>query len=168
LYIKMVQLALLVAIASILFTLESLVQSPLPWMRLGLANIITLLALRWWGMKEAMAIVILRVLLGSFLVGKFFHPVFLLSLSGGVMAALTMGTVMKMQRDVFSLIGISIIGSFFKNSTQLVLAYLIYIRHSHLFSLLPLFILSSLVGGAVIGILAHLIDSKLNVLRSVS
>ena len=138
----MIQVALLVAIASILFTLESLVQSPLPWMRLGLANIITLLALRWWGMKEAMAIVVLRVLLGSFLVGKFFHPVFLLSLSGGVMATLTMGTVMKM---------------------QLVLAYLIYIRHSHLFSLMPLFLLSSLIGGAVIGILAQFIDSKLKV-----
>ena len=79
------------------------------------------------------------------------------------MATLTMGTVMKMQRDVFSLIGISIIGSFFKNSTQLVLAYLIYIRHSHLFSLMPLFLLSSLIGGAVIGILAQFIDSKLKV-----
>ena len=164
----MVQLALLVAIASILFTLESLVQSPLPWMRLGLANMITLLALRWWGMKEAMAIVVLRVLLGSFLVGKFFHPVFLMSLSGGIMAALTMGIVMKSTKEVFSLIGISIIGSFFKNVTQLIVAYLIYVRHFQLFSLLPLFLLSSLIGGAVVGILSHLIDSKLNVLRSVS
>ena len=164
----MVQLALLVAIASILFTLESLVQSPLPWMRLGLANMITVLALRWWGMKEAMAIVVLRVLLGSFLVGKFFHPVFLMSLSGGIMAALTMGIVMKSTKEVFSLIGISIIGSFFKNVTQLIVAYLIYIRHFQLFSLLPLFLLSSLIGGAVVGILSHLIDSKLNVLRSVS
>jgi len=164
----MVQLALLVAIASILFTLESLVQSPLPWMRLGLANMITLLALRWWGMKEAMIITILRVLLGSFLVGKFFHPVFLMSLSGGIMAALTMGIVMKSTKEVFSLIGISIIGSFFKNVTQLIVAYLIYVRHFQLFSLLPLFLLSSLIGGAVVGILSHLIDSKLNVLRSVS
>ena len=84
------------------------------------------------------------------------------------MAALTMGIVMKSTKEVFSLIGISIIGSFFKNVTQLIVAYLIYVRHFQLFSLLPLFLLSSLIGGAVVGILSHLIDSKLNVLRSVS
>ena len=159
--VKMIRIALLIAIASILFALESLVPSPLPWMRLGLANIITILALRWWGMKEAFSIVILRVLLGSLLTGKFLHPVFLLSMSGGIIGALSMGLSLKITGEVFSLIGISIIGSFFKNITQLIVSYLIYVRHFQLFSLLPLFLLSSLVGGAVIGILAHFINSRL-------
>jgi heptaprenyl diphosphate synthase len=159
--VKTVQLALLAAVASILFTLESLIPNPFPWMRLGLANVVTLLALRWWGLKEAMVIVILRVLVGSLLIGKFFHPVFLLSLAGGIAAALSMGLVMKVTEEIFSLIGISIIGSFFKNSTQLLLAYLLYVRHLHLFSLLPLFLFSSLIGGAVIGILSEFIYSKL-------
>ena len=80
-------MAVFVAVASILFMLESLVQNPVPWMRLGFANIVTLLALKWWGLKETLIVVILRVLVGSFLTGKYLHPVFLLSLSGSLTAA---------------------------------------------------------------------------------
>ena len=161
--VKTVQIALFVAVASVLFTLESLVQNPVPWMRLGLANIVTIIALKWWGLKETILIVILRVILGSFLAGKFLHPVFLLSLMGGLAAAAAMSMAMATTKEMFSMVGISIIGSFFKNITQLVLAYYLFVRHLQIFTLLPLFLLSTLVGGFAIGILAQLLVKKLPV-----
>ncbi len=157
---KVVQIALLVAVASILFSVESLIQNPIPWMRLGLANIMTLLALRWWGMREAFTVVVMRILLGSFLTGKFLQPVFILSLAGGVTATVAMGEAMIYEKRLFSLIGISIIGALSKNLTQLLIAYFIYIRQVNIFNLVPLFLFSSLFTGLIIGFLAYILHEK--------
>jgi heptaprenyl diphosphate synthase len=159
--LKTVQIAILVAVASTLFSVEAVIQSPFPWIRLGLANIMTLLALKWWGMREAFAILLMRVFLGCFLTGKFLHPVFVLSLTGGIVSTLAMGVVIIHGKQVFSLIGISLIGSLFKNLTQIFVAYLIYVRHIYIFTLLPLFLLSSLITGIIIGFLTHLIHDKM-------
>ena len=158
---KTAQIAILVAVASILFSVETLIQFPVPWLRLGLANIVTLLALKWWGIREAFVILFMRVLLGSFLMGRFLHPVFLLSLSGGVAAVLAMGGAMIFEKKLFSFIGISIIGALFKNLTQLFVAYFLYIRQMNILTLIPLFLLSSLLTGIIIGFLVHLIHGKM-------
>jgi len=158
---KIVQMSFLVAVASILFSIETLVQSPIPGVRLGLANIATILSLKWWGMKEAVIVLVMRVLIGSFLTGKFLQPVFLFSLSGGLAAAVAMGLVMVYENRVFSLIGISILGALFHNLTQISVAYFLYIHQIEIFFLLPLFIFSSLITGILIGFLAYLVCDKI-------
>lgn len=159
---KIVLLSLFIAIASIIFTIENMIPTPIPWFRLGLSNIITLLALKWWGIKESIIIVILRVFLGGLLSGKLFNPLFIISLSGGIVSAVVMGIVMYYGEKIFSLIGISIIGASIKNLTQLFTAYLLFIRNMSIFSLIPMFMLISLITGTVIGIIAYLIDKKIN------
>ena len=157
---KNVQIAFLVAVGSILFYVETLVPTPLPWMKLGLANLVSLLALRWWGMKEALVVVLMRVVLGSILTGKFLHPVFLLSVSGGVVATFVMDGAMTYGRHVFSLIGVSIVGALAKNATQLFMAYLLYIGQINVFWLLPFFLFSSLVTGLIVGLFAHFLVAR--------
>lgn len=159
---KTVQIALLGSAASILFSLESLIQSPVPIVRLGLANIVTILCLKWWGIREALVVVLVRVVLGSFVTGKFLHPVFLLSLSGGIVATFAMGATIIYGKQVFSLIGVSIIGALFHNVTQLSIAYFLYVRQIQIFFLLPLFLFSSTVSGIVIGFLSYILDEKMN------
>ena len=158
---KIVQMSFLVTVASILFSIETLIQSPIPGVRLGLANIATILSLKWWGIKEALIILLMRVLIGSFLTGKFLQPVFLFSLSGGLVAAVVMGLVMVYENRIFSLIGISILGALFHNLTQILVAYFFYVRQVEIFFLLPLFIFSSLVTGILIGFLAYLVCEKI-------
>jgi len=158
---KIVQMSFLVTVASILFSIETLIQSPIPGVRLGLANIATILSLKWWGIKEALIILLMRVLIGSFLTGRFLQPVFLFSLSGGLVAAVVMGLVMVYGNRVFSLIGISILGALFHNLTQILVAYFLYVRQVEIFFLLPLFIFSSLVTGILIGFLAYLVCEKI-------
>ena len=156
-------MALMVSVASGLFVLESLIPNPVPWFRLGLANIITLLAITWWGVREALIILVLRVFLGSLLAGRLFHPIFVLSLSGGVTATLVMALCSRFGKKVFSMIGISVCGALSKNVTQLIVAYLIYIRQISIFNLLPIFLSASLFAGLLIGFIAYLIDVRMKI-----
>jgi len=155
-------MAFLVAVASILFTLESLIPSPIPWIRLGLANVVTLLALKWWGMKEALIILIMRVILGSLLSGKFLSPVFLIAISGGIASTLVMGMGLRLGERILSLIGISIMGAVAKNVIQILVTYFIYIRQIHILYLLPIFLFSSLITGSLIGFFAHLVQERIS------
>ena len=159
---KITQLAILSAAGSILFIVESVVPNPFPWMRLGLANVISLLALKWWGMRDALIILVLRVLLGSLFSGRFMHPLFMISLTGGVMSVICMAGAMNLSPRVFSLSGVSIIGAFSKNVTQLLLAYLIWIRQINVFFMLPWILITALGAGLIIGVLAVMLDQRLH------
>ena len=63
------RLALLAAIAAVLQIAEGLIPRPLPWLRLGLANGVTLLALHRLGFGSACAVTIVRILLGALTLG---------------------------------------------------------------------------------------------------
>ena len=88
---KMMTMAIMVALGVILHRLEALLPLPSPWIKLGLANLMTLVALVFLGFKEAVIVTFLRVVLGSILGGTFLGPTFFLSLAGGIAAILIMG-----------------------------------------------------------------------------
>lgn len=105
------RLALLVAVATTLQIAESLIPKPLPWVRLGLANGVTLLAIARLGARAAFALTAIRVLLGGLLLGTLGGPSFLLSASGGLAAALVMTLVHRAFTPRVSLLGVSVAGS---------------------------------------------------------
>ena len=153
---------MMIATASILFSIESLIPAPFPWFRLGLANVVTVLSLKWWGVKETLIIVILRVLIASMLTGKLLQPVFVLSLGGSLAAALVMWWVLTLTKTMFSLVGISIWGAVAKNGMQLAIVSWIYFSNSQIFRLLPLLLPASVISGLLIGLIAILIDRRLS------
>ena len=75
-------LGVLMALALALHVLEAQIPAPLPWVKPGLANLMTLVALLTLGWRSALLVTFLRVLIGSLLVGSFLGPGFLLSLAG--------------------------------------------------------------------------------------
>ena len=109
---KMMTMAIMVALGVILHRLEALLPLPSPWIKLGLANLMTLVALIFLGFKEAVIVTFLRVVLGSILGGTFLGPTFFLSLVGGIAAILVMGMLYKVGKNRMSLIGISILGAY--------------------------------------------------------
>jgi len=159
---KLVYLSLLVALGSILFIVENLVQFSVLWFRLGIANVMTLLALKWWGLKEGIIVLIFRVLIGSLLSGRFLSPLFIMAICGGLTSTLAMWFTLQLSKKFIGLVGVSIVGALIKNTTQLGVAYLAYIRQIEIFNILPVFILMSLVTGFLIGFLAILINNKLS------
>jgi heptaprenyl diphosphate synthase len=154
---KLVSLALLVSLGLILYVLEAHIPQPLPWARIGLANLVTLMALVLWGFREALAVLLVRIFLGSMFTGTLMSPIFPFALVGGLASVLVMGLARRYLGSVLSLIGISTLGALAHNLAQLYLAYQLYIHRGEVFYLLPLLLLSTLVTGCFIGAVGALV-----------
>jgi heptaprenyl diphosphate synthase len=120
-----VHVALLVAFAVAIHTVEAVLPLPLPvpGVKLGLANIITLFTLVFYGYRSGLLVATLRSMLGSLLLGNFLGFGFYLSFSGAVTSCLMMALFMKFyDRKKVTLISVSIAGAVTFNFVQLSLA----------------------------------------------
>lgn len=158
---QLVRLALLTAFGTILFIFESYFPRPFPWLKPGLANIASLLALYWFGFIEALIITIVRILIGNIFSGTFGGPTFLLSFGGGIAAILVMGSVKQYAGSLFSIVGISVLGAVFHTLAQLLLASWIIVENSALIYFLPLMLAGAVIMGTLVGFLALQIDKRL-------
>jgi heptaprenyl diphosphate synthase len=84
------RIAALAAVAIALQVLEAGIPSPIPGVKPGLANIVTLVALLMLGWRAALALTLVRVCAASLLLGTFLSPAFWLSLMGGIAALLVL------------------------------------------------------------------------------
>src|SRR5512140_2016775 len=156
------RIALLSAYAVGIHALESLLPSPIPWMKLGLANVITVIALMLYGFRTAMLVTLVRVLLSSLVIGTFTGAAFILSLGGGVSSTLAMGLAASVGQRLFSAVGFSIIGAFFHNMAQLVLAYFLVIqRIEAVLFIMPLITLIGTLTGTLNGLVAAMVIRNL-------
>jgi len=154
---RIVRLSILVACASVLQVAESLLPHPVPGVRLGLANIITVIAMVYIGPGSAVELAVLRTLVGSMVLGTFLTPTFVLSFSGGVVSALVMVLLYRLSgRGPFSfgLIGISVGGAVSHIATQVALVYLLFIRNGGVLWLWPWLALSAVLTGLLTGMIA--------------
>ena len=100
-----------------------------------------------------------RIFLGSLFAGLFGSPAFLLSLAGGTISILAMGLVHRWGSRVFSEVGISVVGAVVHNAAQLVVAYLLLVRNTGIFLLLPLMLLAAVGTGFVNGLAVRFLVS---------
>jgi heptaprenyl diphosphate synthase len=149
---ELARLALLLALATVIHTMEAFLPVTVGWFRFGFANIIGLATLYMFGFKDALIVTFGRIFLGSLVSGLFGSPAFLLSLSGGSAAICAMGLAHRYAGRAFSEIGISIIGAVFHNTGQLVAAYVIIVRHEAILTLFPLLLLTASVTGLLNGL----------------
>lgn len=150
---KLTTLSLLSALALIIFVVESQLPplAPVPGIKMGLANIISLFAMFWMGRKEALAILIARIFLGSIFTG---HAMTLLySLSGGLLAF----TVIAIFYRTFSLKALwipSMISGICHNIGQVLCA--IWVTGTiAIVAYLPVLIISGCVTGLFTGLIAQ-------------
>ncbi len=72
---RLVSMALLVVLGVVVqHRVEALLPLPAPWIKLGLANVMTLLALVFLGFREALIVTGMRIFLGSIIGGTFLGP----------------------------------------------------------------------------------------------
>ena len=69
-------LSLIVALGVVLHRLEILIPLPSPWIKLGLANVTTLVTLIFFGLRDAVTVTLLRIMLGSIVGGTFLSLTF--------------------------------------------------------------------------------------------
>ena len=156
------RIALLSAYALALHGFESLLPTPIPWLKLGLANIITIITIFLYGIRTAIMVTLIRVILASLFTGTFLGPAFILSLGGGITSTLAMGFFLSVLPRLFSIIGLSIIGALFHNITQLFLAYFLFIQRIEAILLIaPFIILLGTLTGTVNGVVSDLLIKNL-------
>lgn len=152
---RLVYLAMLVALGTAMHVVEGMlaIPLPLPGVKLGLANIVTLLAIYLYGFRDGLTVALLRVLLGSLISGMFLSPAFLLGLAGAVSSTLVMALLIKHSR-CFSMIGISMAGAVGHNSGQLLSACLL-LQSSAVIYYLPVLLLAGIPTGIFTGFLLN-------------
>lgn len=162
---KFIYLSLLVALGLILHFFESAipVPFPVPGAKLGLANIIALLAILTYGTKEGLFVNILRCILGSLFAGSISG--FLYSLSGAFVSTIAMAIAFKYFNKVFSLVGISIIGGVMHNVAQVIVASLV-VSNFGIFVYLPFLMIIGLFSGTFIGLVAFFVNKNLKVVMN--
>ncbi|MDQ6982731.1 MAG: Gx transporter family protein [Mariprofundus sp.] len=134
-----------------------------PWFKPGLANLVTLLALVLMGQRAAVSLAIGRVIVGSFFIGTLFTPTFMISMAGGLTAALVMIAAWRWIPAI-SLIGVSLLGALAHMLAQFVTVEFLFIQQAALYyALPPLLVLSCISGwinGALAGYIAGHLDNK--------
>lgn len=119
---------------------------PLPGVKLGLANIVTLIALYVMGPKAAFAILIPRCVFGAVFGGGITGLAF--SLTGGILAMVTM--IVAKKSPVFSVYGVSILGAAAHNIGQ-ILAAMVLMNSVYIGAYLPYLLMVALFTGFATG-----------------
>lgn len=148
---KTVLLGILIALALALHMVERALPLPIlpvPGVKLGLANIVTLLASFILPLPEVTLLVIGRTILAAAFGGGISG--FLFSLVGGLLSMLVMYLLIQRANRWFSLPAISVVGALFHNLGQLMVAAFI-VRTAGIFLYLPLLLLSAGLTGLAVG-----------------
>lgn len=153
--------AVLAALALGLSTLEGLfpvtLLIPLPGVKLGLANIVTVFALYRLGAPEALTILVVRCLLGGVFAGNL--SALLFSLMGGLLAMVVMIALRKWQK--LSVYGVSLGGAAAHNIGQMAAACIV-LGNTMVLGYLPFLLAVSLVTGTLTGFVTALLLNATN------
>jgi heptaprenyl diphosphate synthase len=156
-------LAFLTATACSIHVFESLVMRllPLPFIRIGLSNIIVMYLLLKKQEWQAVVVAVSKSLIGGAVTFTLLTPATLLSLCGGLAAILAMLAAIKL-RIGFSEYGISVSGALAHNLTQLVLVQAVVLPGTRVFVLTPLLLVLALFSGMLTAWVLIAVEARLN------
>lgn len=156
------RLGMLLALATALHTFEAQLPAlPIPGAKVGLANVVSLLALFAFGLREALLIVTLRQVAGSLFIGTFLSPAFFFGLAGGLLSVFAMQGVRWIVPKA-SPVTMSLVGAAAHNAGQLLVAWWLTAQPA-VFIYLPYLLWFAVPAGAFIG---RLMESLVPYLRS--
>lgn len=156
---KMTLLALYTTIALTIFTVESFLPPlvPLPGIKLGLSNIVTLWLLMHTRARDALLVLFARILLSSFFAGQMISLMY--SLAGGLFCFLAMALLFRILGNRY-VVFISIFGALFHNLGQIATAVAITQLPSML-AYLPALAVSGIITGTFTGLCAFYLKRHL-------
>jgi len=157
-------LALMTAISSSLYLVEVFLPRPLPFMKLGLSNIVVLLLVFTGFTRQAIIVSVAKSVLGAFLTGVLFSPTFFLSFCGSFGAVMMMILVVRFIKSI-TVFGTSIIGSWVHLVVQLLLVRFFIVKSASIYSLYPLIALSSVLAGFITAFVAYIFMGQIDLRR---
>lgn len=145
------RVAALAALAITIQVAEAALPSPVPGVKPGLANVITLVVLYRLGWSAAAQVALLRVLGASLLLGTFGSPAFVLSLSGALAAVASMALTVRLPAT--GPVGIGAVAAMAHMGAQFVVAWTWLLPVPGLVTLLPVLLSFSLAFGILSGMI---------------
>ncbi|MDD5387806.1 MAG: Gx transporter family protein [Gallionellaceae bacterium] len=153
------RVAALAAAAIGLTLVEAAIPLPIPGIKPGLANIVTLVVLYRYGWRTAAWVAGLRIVAGALALGQFLTPAFVMSLSGGVTSLLLLALAIRLPTRWFGPIGLSVLAAFAHIGAQLLVVDAWLLPGASILGLMPLFLTAAWVTGLVNGLAAaHLLS----------
>ena len=145
-------LALLGALCLFLSTIEYMIPKPLPFLRIGIANLPLMLALDIFPLPVFLALAGIKVLGQALVTGTLFSYVFLFSLAGTFLSALSMYALRRLLGPKYvTFIGIGTAGAMMSNIGQLAMAWIFIFRDNVLY-IAPPFLGAGLITGIAMGL----------------
>ena len=151
---RQVYLAWFAALAVAIHSAEALIPSPLPGVKLGLANAVTLVVLLLESAPAALVVTLVRIFVGALLIGTFLGPGFYLSLGGGLAAWAIMAVGRPLAGPVVSPLGLSVLGALGHILSQISIVYWLFIPNPGLLHLVPTLVIAAIVTGTATGLVA--------------
>ncbi len=153
------QFGLFLAVALVLSYLETLlpVVVAVPGVKIGLANIVTMLFLYEYGTGRAFVFMTARVVLTGFLFSGVSGIIY--SFAGGLACILVMSIVRRI--PACSILGVSMAGAVAHNFGQIIVAWFM-MDNAHILYYFPVLCVTSLVTGIFIGFLSNILVERLH------
>ncbi|MGN1115084.1 MAG: Gx transporter family protein [Candidatus Ornithomonoglobus sp.] len=159
---RLTTISMLTALSLIIFIIEAQLPplAPIPGIKLGLANVITLITLEWFGRKDAFAVLVLRIVLGCIFAGTMMS--FMYSLAGGLLCFAVMSLAMKLFKGSKIWV-ISVFGAISHNIGQIIVAVLITSTWQ-IAAYLPILLVSAVITGMFTGFSAQAVIKRKEVI----
>lgn len=155
---KIAYLGLLIALAFVFSYIEFLIPVNLgvPGAKLGLANLVIIVALYTLGERDAFALSMLRIVLVGFTFGSMASMLY--SLAGGIVSFFAM--ILARKTKLLSVTGVSVIGGVFHNVGQIIMAIWV-VKTASLIYYLPVLLIAGIASGVAIGVLGAMVTKRI-------
>lgn len=155
------RLAFFSALCLFLASVEYAIPKPLPFLRLGLANLPILLSLTKLSRRGTLLLIALKVLLQALVSGTIFSYVFLFSLAGSSASGLTMLLLHMLfaKRKLVSAVGLSLAGAMANACAQLSLSKIMLFKEGTRY-IAPLLLCTAFISGTLLGLFAAVFTGK--------
>ncbi|NLC03518.1 MAG: Gx transporter family protein [Tissierellia bacterium] len=159
---KMIFLSILVSIGLALSVLESAIPLPIamPGARLGLSNMVVLVTIIIFGFKEGIIVSMLKSIVLVLVTGSISS--FMYSFSGAILSCIVMYLSYRFFSNVFSLMGVSILGALSHVTAQITVASLM-MNNLKIYTYLPFLMLTSIFTGYFVGLASTYIVRNLRI-----
>ena len=160
-------IAWLTAMAVAIHVLESSLPMPLPGVKPGLANVITIVVLMLFGIRFAVWVSLLRVLISALVLGTFLSPTFFMSL-GGALGSVAVLVVLSRLNTIlpvlqFGAVSYAVFAAIAHMTGQFFMAWFVFLPHPAMFKLLPLFMTAAVLTGILTGIISGMVVKRLQI-----
>ena len=153
-------IALLGAFCLFLSTIEYMIPKPMPFMRIGIANLPLMLALDIFPFPGFLVLITIKVFGQALITGTLFSYVFLFSLVGTTLSAISMYALRRLiGRKRLSFIGVGTAGAMMSNISQMLMAWIFILGNSVRF-IAPVFLAAGLITGITLGLFCEIFTGK--------